>query len=194
MREPSWSNQWRPARSRWLVGGALGMVLVVAAACSSGGATSATSSTAASGSSATSPASAVVTVASVGSLGDALVNSSGRTLYRFTLDTAGKSACSGSCATLWTPLTVPAGTTQVMAGTGVGNSDLGTITRSDGSLQVTFKGMPLYTYTGDTKAGMASGQGVGGTWFVVTTSAHSAATGTSSPSTTTAKSSGGYGY
>jgi hypothetical protein len=54
--------------------------------------------------------------------------------------------------------------------------------------------MPLYTYTGDTKAGEASGQGVGGTWFVVTTtSTSSSPTGGASPSTTT-KSSGGYGY
>ena len=199
MRTPSWSNRPRPASSRWLVGGALGIVMVVAAACSSGGTTSATSTTVASGSSNTSSSNtssgpAVVTVASVGSLGQALVNSSGRTLYHFTLDTNGKSACTGTCASLWTPVTVPAGTTQVVAGSGVGNSNLGTITRSDGSLQVTFKGMPLYTYTGDTKAGMASGQGVGGTWFIVTTSAQAAGAGTSSSTTTTTKSSGGYGY
>jgi len=170
------------------------MVLIVAAACSSGGATSATSSTAATGSSNPSSGSAVVTVASVGSLGQALTNASGRTLYHFTLDTAGKSNCTGTCASLWTPLTVPAGTTHVLAGTGVSNGNLGTITRSDGSLQVTFKGMPLYTYTGDTKAGVATGQGSGGTWFVVTTSSSSAAAGTSSATTTTTKSSGGYGY
>jgi predicted lipoprotein with Yx(FWY)xxD motif len=194
MRTSAWSNQTRAASSRWLIGGALGTVLIVAAACSSGGATSATSSTVASGSSNHSSGSAVVTVASVGSLGDALVNASGRTLYRFTLDTTGKSNCTGTCASLWAPLTVPAGTTHVLAGTGVGNGNLGTITRSDGSLQVTFKGMPLYTYTGDTKNGVATGQGSGGTWFVVTPSAQSTATGASSATTTTTKSSGGYGY
>jgi len=169
------------------------VVLIVAAACSSGGATSATSSTVAGGSCNPSSGSAAVTVASVGSLGEALVNASGRTLYHFTLDTSGNSACTGTCASIWTPLTVPTGTTHILAGTGVSSGDLGTITRSDGSHQVTFKGMPLYTYTGDTKAGVATGQGSGGTWFVITTSAQSVATGTSSPTTTT-KSSGGYGY
>jgi predicted lipoprotein with Yx(FWY)xxD motif len=167
---------------------------MVAAACGSGGATPATSTTVAPGSSGPSATPATVTVASVGSLGPALVNASGRTLYRFTQDSIGSSACTGTCASVWTPLTVPAGTTHVVAGTGVDTADLGTITRADGSHQVTYKGMPLYTYTGDTRAGVASGQGIGGTWFVVTTSSRPAATGTSSPPTTTAKSSGGYGY
>jgi hypothetical protein len=112
--------------------------------------------------------------------------------------------CTGGCASLWPPLTVPAGTTKVAGGAGVSSSDLGIIMRTDGSHQITYKGMPLYTYTGDTKPGQASGQGVGGTWFVVTafaipsgsSTAPSPSSGSSTaPSpTTTAKPSGGYGY
>jgi predicted lipoprotein with Yx(FWY)xxD motif len=77
-----------------------------------------------------------------------------------------------------------------MGAAGLGASNLGTVARSDGTLQVTYKGMPLYRYTGDTKTGDANGQGVGGIWFVVPASATAAATTTP----TTAKSSGGYGY
>lgn len=193
MSTPGWARHPRPASPRWLAGGALLVVVLVAAACSSGGTTAGTTSTVAGGSATSSPGSAVVKVASVGSLGGVLVDASGQTLYRYTLDTGGTSACTGTCASLWTPLTVPAGTAHVLAGTGVSSADLGTISRSDGSHQVTFKGMPLYTYTGDTKTGVASGQGVDGTWFVVSGTAPSAATGTSSTSTT-APSSGGYGY
>jgi predicted lipoprotein with Yx(FWY)xxD motif len=175
--------------SRWVVGGALGLVLLVAAACSSGG--SASSPTTTTGSAATPAGTAgTVAVAKIGSLGTVLVDSSGRTLYRFTPDGTGKSVCTGACSSIWPPLTV---STSTVVGTGVGSGDLGTIMRSDGTRQVTYKGMPLYTYTGDTKAGVASGQGVEGTWFVVTTSASPSASGSSSPSTT-AKPSGGYGY
>jgi predicted lipoprotein with Yx(FWY)xxD motif len=137
-----------------------------------------------------------VSIATLGSLGPVLVDASGLTLYRYSLDTAGRSACTGGCASIWTPLTVPAGTEHVAGGAGVSRADLGIITRSDGSHQVTYKGMPLYTYTGDTKAGEATGQGSGGTWFVVSTSSTSSGSGTAAPSTTTTttKPSGGYGY
>jgi len=80
-----------------------------------------------------------------------LVNSSGMTLYKFSADTAGMSACSGTCATAWPPLTVASGTTP-KGGSGASGT-FGTITRSDGTLQVTHNGDPLYTFSGDTSAG-----------------------------------------
>ena len=82
---------------------------------------------------------------------------SGLTLYIFANDTAnsGKSACSGGCATTWPPLTVPTGTTPT-AGSGAGGT-LGTITRDDGTIQVTYNGLPLHRYSGDSAAGDTNG-------------------------------------
>jgi predicted lipoprotein with Yx(FWY)xxD motif len=130
----------------------------------------------------------VVDVATVGSLGAVLVTRAGRTLYRYAPDGTGRSVCTGECASAWPPLTVPAGTEHVAGGARIPGSDLGTTTRSDGTLQVTYRGMPLYTYVGDAKAGDATGQGLGGTWFVVPTSSSPASTTTSPPSP------GGHGY
>ena len=70
---------------------------------------------------------------------------------------------------------------------------LATIKRPNGSEQVTYKGMPLYTYTGDSKAGDATGQGLDGIWFVIKSPSAESTSVAKSPSTT-AKSSGGYGY
>jgi predicted lipoprotein with Yx(FWY)xxD motif len=91
-----------------------------------------------------------------------LTNASGRTLYWFALDTPGHSACYGACAAYWPPVT---GTPT--AGAGVTLSKLGTIRRTDGTLQVTYDGHPLYTYIGDTGPGQASGNNInlnGGLW------------------------------
>jgi predicted lipoprotein with Yx(FWY)xxD motif len=97
------------------------------------------------------------------SLGDILVDAEGRTLYAFTRDKGGQSACSGQCADNWPALTGPA-----TAGTGVQAALLSTAAQADGSSQVTYGGRPLYYFAGDAKAGDTSGQGVGGVWFAVT--------------------------
>ena len=114
-------------------------------------------------------------------LGAYLPGPNGLTLYILTTDSANTSTCSGGCATSWPPLTVPAGQSPV-AGAGVAGS-LGTFTRADGSTQVTYNGLPLYSWVSDTKAGDTTGQGVGG--FVVATV--SGAAPSSSPG-------GRYGY
>ena len=101
---------------------------------------------------------AVVKTATVGSEGTLVVASSnGMTVYTFTKDTkdSGKSACSGDCASTWPPLTVPAGSTPT-GDTGV-TGKLATITRDDGTVQVTYNGLPLYFFSGDKKAGDANG-------------------------------------
>jgi predicted lipoprotein with Yx(FWY)xxD motif len=72
-----------------------------------------------------------------------LANAKGLTLYWFAPDTAAKSACLGTCASYWPPVKGPA-----TAGPGV-TGKLATITRSDGSVQATYDGHPLYTYVGD---------------------------------------------
>jgi predicted lipoprotein with Yx(FWY)xxD motif len=96
-----------------------------------------------------------------------LTNAEGRTLYWFAPDTATKSACYGTCAAYWPPVRG-----AVTAGPGV-TGRLGTITRSDGSVQATYDGHPLYTYVGDTGAGQANGNRLnlnGGLWYEVTPS------------------------
>jgi predicted lipoprotein with Yx(FWY)xxD motif len=96
-----------------------------------------------------------------------LTNAKGRTLYWFAPDTATRSACYGTCAAYWPPVQGAA-----TAGPGV-TGRLGTITRSDGSVQATYDGHPLYTYVGDTAAGQANGNRLnlnGGLWYEVTPS------------------------
>ncbi len=93
-----------------------------------------------------------------------LTNASGFTLYWFAPDTATRSTCYGTCAGYWPPVT---GTPS--AGPGV-TGKLGTIKRSDGTIQVTYDGHPLYTYVGDTAPGQAFGNGLnlnGGLWHEV---------------------------
>jgi predicted lipoprotein with Yx(FWY)xxD motif len=111
---------------------------------------------------------AAVTVASASSptLGVFLTGAGGKTLYILTKDTANASTCAGACATNWPPLTVPAGATAAAA-PGVGGT-FSTFARADGTTQVANKGMPLYYFAGDTKAGETNGQGSGGVWFVAT--------------------------
>jgi predicted lipoprotein with Yx(FWY)xxD motif len=179
----------RIGRPRLAMGALLLGVVVIAAACSSGSSASTTTTARTSASTGTGPA--VVHTAVVGSLGTVLVSSSGLTLYRYTPDGTGKSVCTGTCASIWPPLLVPTSTTHVGAGSGVAAANLGTIVRSDGTRQVTFKGMPLYTYKGDSNPGKATGQGLDGTWYVVSPTGSVSASASSS---TTTPSSGGSGF
>ncbi len=94
----------------------------------------------------------------VGAAGTVLVDgATGLTVYIFTKDTkdSGKSVCSGECLVTWPALTVAAGATPT-GGTGV-TGTLGTITRDDGTLQVTYNGLPLYFFKNDAKPGDANG-------------------------------------
>ncbi|HVB11319.1 MAG TPA: stalk domain-containing protein [Bacillota bacterium] len=104
-------------------------------------------------------------------LGQIVVDGSGITLYHLTRDTATTSACYAECAATWPPLLT---TGTPVAGPGLVGS-LGTLTRTDGTMQVTYNGMPLYRYAGDSHIGDANGQGVGGIWFVVAPAAAGAA-------------------
>ena len=154
---------------------ALPLILVLAA-CSSGGAAttaptnppsqppavaSTTPSSAPStdaGASAPATTGATVEAKPVGAIGTVLVaGSNGMTVYTFTKDVkdSGKSACTGGCATTWPALGVAAGGTPT-GGTGV-TGKLGTITRDDGSTQVTYNGLPLYFFANDKAPGDANG-------------------------------------
>jgi predicted lipoprotein with Yx(FWY)xxD motif len=93
-----------------------------------------------------------------------LTNAKGFTLYSFAPDTPTTSRCYGSCAAYWPPV---AGTSAVGSGL---PGQVGTITRTDGSHQLTYNGHPLYTYVGDSAPGQARGNNLnlnGGVWHVV---------------------------
>ncbi|GIJ80333.1 Secreted repeat of unknown function [Micromonospora phaseoli] len=98
-------------------------------------------------------------------MGSAVVNQDGFILYRFDRDTNDppSSNCEDECAEVWPPALTD-GNPDLK---GVSDDAVGTITREDGTRQITLDGWPLYTYIGDKKPGAWKGQGVGGTWFVV---------------------------
>ncbi len=133
-----------------------------------------------------------VKAASNATYGSLLVSSSGMTLYHLTSEKPGSIACAGKCATFWPPLVLNAGA-KVKSGSGVTASKLGTITRPDGRLQVTYNGMALYRYSPDKKAGDVKGEGVEGSWFAVTPAGTLAKNGMAPPPTTTTTG-GSYGY
>ena len=108
--------------------------------------------------SATSGSTTLATAANAALGENILVDSAGKTLYTYDKDTADTSACTGACATTWPPLIIASGSTP-KAGSGITGA-LATITRPDGTKQVTYNGAPLYTYKQDAKAGDASGDGV----------------------------------
>ncbi len=132
---------------------------------STGNGAAATSSSAAATPTATAAGLAVNTAA-VSGVGTVLVDASGHTLYRFTPDAAGQTACTGQCAANWPPAVLPAGEQVVPAASLTGK--FATMQRPDGSVQVTYNGWPLYAFVGDTAAGTATGQGKLGKWFAVT--------------------------
>jgi predicted lipoprotein with Yx(FWY)xxD motif len=144
---------------------AIAATAAVLAACSSSG----TSSTGGGGSTSTSsPAAAAAGSLKTATIGGATVLTSGKgfTLYSFAPDMPTKSNCNGTCAQNWPPVHGPA-TASGVTGT------FGTIKRSDGSVQATFDGHPLYTFAGDTAPGQAKGNGLnaaGGVWHEITTS------------------------
>ncbi len=129
-----------------------------------------------------SAAGATVDVATGASFGTILTNSQGFALYTFPMDHNGISSCSGSCATVWPALTVPAGTTPT-AGSGVPGT-VASVLQANGTYQVTYNGSPLYTFVSDSSPGQVSGNGVGGFSVVKVTAAPSTPT-TAAPSTPT---------
>lgn len=181
-----------------LVGLLLG-ASVILAACSSGSSSTATIAPPASTAAASTPPAAAsapgassetapgpqLTSVSDASLGAYLTGDNGMTLYILTKDSPGTSTCSGTCATNWPPFTVNAGETAT-AGAGV-TGTIATLTRADGSIQVTYMGAPLYYFAGDTKPGDVTGQGVGGVWFVAATAGGPGGHAVASPSSAAGK-------
>src|SRR5688572_25910109 len=98
-------------------------------------------------------------------LGSILVDAEGITLYRFDNDTDGESTCYDDCEANWPPLLIEGDSPA--AGEGADESLLGTTERTDGTVQVTYAGQPLYYFAGDEAAGDVNGQAVGDIWWVV---------------------------
>lgn len=114
---------------------------------------------------------ATVKVSESADFGSILVNGEGMSLYVFMQDTqnSGASTCTDAdgCTAEWPPL-VSLG--APIAGEGTDATLLGTITRDDGTMQVTYNGWPLYLFEEDSAAGDTNGQGLdefGGLWFLV---------------------------
>ncbi|MCP3782365.1 MULTISPECIES: hypothetical protein [Micromonospora] len=98
-------------------------------------------------------------------MGKVVTDQDGWVLYRFDKDSADppQSNCVDKCAQVWPPALTD-GNPQLQ---GVSDDKVGTVTRQDGTRQITIGGWPVYRYIGDKKPGQWKGQGVGGTWFVV---------------------------
>lgn len=94
-----------------------------------------------------------------------LTTTKGRTLYSLNAESNGRFICTGSCLSIWRPLLVPADVKPR------GPVKLGTVERPDGRTQVSFRGRPLYGFTGDSKPGDVNGEGIKdvGTWRVAAT-------------------------
>ena len=170
MKNSMWMRMSPVTRLATGVGG-VAAVAVLAAACSSGGASSsstgAAASSPASGAAASGSSGATVITTATSSAGTVLTDGSGRAVYLWVKDTGDTSNCTGACAGAWPPVTT---TGTVTASGGASASDLSTITRSDGSKQVTYDGHPLYYFSGDSGPGTASGQGsdgFGAKWWLV---------------------------
>jgi predicted lipoprotein with Yx(FWY)xxD motif len=101
-------------------------------------------------------------------LGKVVANAQSHTLYMFRKDHSHKSSCYGSCAKFWPPLLT---TGSPKAGAGAKAALLGTTKRTDGKLQVTYKGYPVYTFLEDKKPGDTKGEGLkqfGANWYALT--------------------------
>jgi predicted lipoprotein with Yx(FWY)xxD motif len=171
------------------------------AACGSSSTSSNTTSSAASTQAAvqttSSSSSGVVVKSASSSLGTILVDSQGMTLYHLSGEQNGKFICTSSaCLGVWHPLIAPS------SGAPSGEvGSLGIVKRPEGTVQVTYKGTPLYTFAQDKQAGETNGQGIKdvGTWSVIATSASSTPALSTSSSSEPEKSgggssSGGYAY
>ena len=115
----------------------------------------------------------VVLIVQKSAIGYVLAAANGQVVYTYGKDSKGSApACTGSCATTWPPLTGKPLASQAdkLPGT------LGTVSDANGAKQVTYNGLPLYTFKG-AKAFATTGDGVGGEWHVIKLSASDIAAG-----------------
>ena len=179
----------------WLAAGSVATAAVLTlAACgtkaTTGGGASSSPSSSASSSPTAAAAPVTIATANVPGVGSVLVNGDGLTLYILSSEAGGKITCTddNGCTKVWPDTELPAGVNAGIAGAGVQASLLSTVKSPDGKLYVTYKTFPLYTFTGDTAAGTAAGQGItsfGGTWSSIKPDGTPAsAAGAASPTST----------
>ena len=159
-------------KSGWAAAAGLGSLVLLLTAC---GGSSGSSSTSAPATSSTGQPAGQATSADIptkgstvlivqkSALGYVLALANGHVVYTYAKDTKGGTpACTGSCASAWPPVTgIPVASA---ASTGLGT--FGTVTGVNGAKQITYDGLPLYTFKGD-KALATKGNGIGGMWHVI---------------------------
>jgi predicted lipoprotein with Yx(FWY)xxD motif len=194
------SGRWQRVLRRGAAFSGLAATAAVVAACGSAGGSTAGSGSAAGGGSNTnngSAAGAEVSARQLSGVGSVLVNKSGRTIYsvKSPSEANGNIKCTGSCTTFWFPVTGSAS----LSASGLPGK-LGSVSRPDGTKQLTYNGMPLYTFKLDTAPGQDHGNnfrdsfnGTNFTWQVVTASGKPAGGSTPAPSNTGGNNYGG-GY
>ena len=109
-------------------------------------------------------------IANSADYGKYLVDATGKSLYVLQKDSKGASSCYDACSTKWPPLLSPGGTPKALDPSIQANAIVN-IQRTDGNVQVTYQGHPLYHYVEDVSAGQLNGQGVKdqfGEWYLVT--------------------------
>jgi predicted lipoprotein with Yx(FWY)xxD motif len=153
-------------QSKFAVAGAVAAVALLTAAC---GSSSTSSAGVASPAASPSPVATgtTIAVATNAKYGQILVDGKGMSIYLFVADTGTSSTCYTSCATIWPPVLT---TGAPQAGAGTTASLLGTTTRTDGKVEVTCAGHPLYYFLQDKQPGDTTGQGVngfGGLWWLL---------------------------
>ncbi len=162
-------------KSGWAAAAGLGSLVLLLTACGGSSGSSSTSgstpttTTQANGQASSNalaslpPKGSVVLVVQQSALGYVLAEANGQVLYTYAKDTKGGTpTCTGSCAAVWPPLTG----NPVVSSAAHGLGTIGTVSDANGAKQVTYNGMPLYTFKGAKPLGV-KGNGVGGVWHVV---------------------------
>jgi len=162
-------------KSGWAAAAGLGSLVLLLTACggssgssSTSGSTPTTTTTAQANGQPTSalsvpPPGSVVLVVQKSAVGYVLAAASGQVLYTYDKDTKGGTpTCTGSCAAVWPPLTG----NPMLSPASQGLGTVGTVSDANGAKQITYNGMPLYTFKG-AKALSVKGNGVGGVWHVI---------------------------
>lgn len=184
-------NRW------WTAPVAAAAVALLAAACGSSaspgtgsGGSSGSSGGGASTTSSTASAAGIKTEST--SKGTVLTTAKGHTIYWFAIDTPTKSNCDSACMKFWPPVT---GKPTMGAGASL-NGKFGTIT-TDGKLQATYMGHPLYVYAGDESAGQINGNKLninGGLWYAMTPNGAKLTAAPKPAKSSSGGGGGGYGY
>ena len=193
---------WRSPRSLLAAAGI--SILALAGCASSGGTPGSAAGSTGGGAGGATGSATTVQIRTVAGNPTVLTDAHGRTLYSSDQETGGKALCTSSaCTAIWLPLTMPAG--QQPTGPAPAAAALSTLTRPDGTTQVTVNGTPVYTFSFDHSAGQNSGNGQSDsfdgtafTWHTATTNGPGTGTVTSPPSSSSTPSpynnGGGSGY